>query len=405
MRYNISTKNVVIVAPALFSRVAEKIELFLKSRVCSLLYIGILPILNTLYYHSRLYKKGRLVQEYRIGPIKFINGIASFKTALAQMLLYGINALYVVLSVLRYKLKFDFYIGVGPFCALLGLILRSLNIVRRVIYYQLDYFPTSWADTLIHEIRVKVYAIIDRIVNTYSDMVWNVSPRLIEIKRMVGIIRRKSPPQIVIRDGIDSAKVRRAALRAVKKHSIGFIGILRRDQGVQLLIKVLPRIVRIFPDIEVHIIGSGPFESTLKHLVSNLGLENHVIFHGRVDDEEKVFNILSRCACGIALFTPDSYARYGEPGKIKTYLECGLPIITTKVPYIALEIEKYRAGIVINYNENNLFEALIRILHDDEMRKIYRRNALKLASNFYWEKILNQILTILMEMDEHVRFR
>ena len=63
---------------------------------------------------------------------------------------------------------------------------------------------------------------------------------------------------------------------------------------------------------------------------------------------------------GIAPYVPDpnSFTWYADPGKPKVYLGCGIPVIITKVPEVAFEISKRKAGIAINYDSHELSEAI-----------------------------------------------
>ena len=74
---------------------------------------------------------------------------------------------------------------------------------------------------------------------------------------------------------------------------------------------------------------------------------------------------LCKCAVGLAPYIVDkkNFSYYTDPGKAKVYLGCGLPVIITKFPLIAYEIDKRGAGVAIDYSERDLKEALIRVIY------------------------------------------
>ncbi len=56
---------------------------------------------------------------------------------------------------------------------------------------------------------------------------------------------------------------------------------------IEHAIDVVAALEPIFPGIKLDIIGSGWWEAELRHYVSVLELEDHVVFHGQVSEEEK----------------------------------------------------------------------------------------------------------------------
>jgi len=382
--------NVVIVAQSLFSRVAEKLEAYLRNKANKLVYIG----LSAVYHKDTscncvFYKKGKISWKSELPPMSFPISIVHV------MLTYFIDTLFTFFSLLHLKTRFDVYIGIGSFNAFLGLILQKLGIVRNVISYDLDYFLSfATISRSFGKILLEIHHKMMQVCNNSSCIVWNVTPALIEIKKREGIIIKGSSPQIVFQDGVDSRKVKHALLQPIEKDSIGFIGAIRPDHGLELAIDALPDVIKKVPDVKLKIIGTGPHEKILKNLVKKRGLVNHVHFFGFIRDEYETYNILSKCACAIAPFTPNSHARYGEPGKLKTYMECGLPMIVTNVPLLSKEIKENKAGIVINYDKKELANAIIEMLTDEQKSKQFRRNVVTYASTYFWEELFKSMFNI-----------
>ena len=70
------------------------------------------------------------------------------------------------------------------------------------------------------------------------------------------------------------------------KSVIGFIGSFYAYEGLDLLIGALPAILRRKPEVRVLLVGGGPQEAALKDLCRTLGLDDRVIFTGRVPHGE-----------------------------------------------------------------------------------------------------------------------
>ena len=78
----------------------------------------------------------------------------------------------------------------------------------------------------------------------------------------------------------------RAELGLSGKRVLGFIGSFYAYEGLDLLLRALPAIMRQAPDVAVLLTGGGPQEQNLKALVQELGLQDHVKFTGRVPHAE-----------------------------------------------------------------------------------------------------------------------
>ena len=67
---------------------------------------------------------------------------------------------------------------------------------------------------------------------------------------------------------------------------IGFIGSFYAYEGLDLLVDAMPTLVKARPDVCLLLVGGGPQEANLKAQVQALGLQNHVVFTGRVPHRE-----------------------------------------------------------------------------------------------------------------------
>jgi PEP-CTERM/exosortase A-associated glycosyltransferase len=75
---------------------------------------------------------------------------------------------------------------------------------------------------------------------------------------------------------------------------LGFIGSFYAYEGLDLLLESLPQILAKIPDARVLLVGGGPQEVALKALARKLGLEDKVVFTGRVahGDVQRYYGIV-----------------------------------------------------------------------------------------------------------------
>jgi PEP-CTERM/exosortase A-associated glycosyltransferase len=72
------------------------------------------------------------------------------------------------------------------------------------------------------------------------------------------------------------------ALGLAGKQVLGFIGSFYAYEGLTILLLALPKMLSANPNIRILLVGGGPQEQPLKDLTVELGLQDHVIFTGRV---------------------------------------------------------------------------------------------------------------------------
>jgi PEP-CTERM/exosortase A-associated glycosyltransferase len=84
------------------------------------------------------------------------------------------------------------------------------------------------------------------------------------------------------------------ALGLEGKLLLGFIGSFYAYEGLSLLLRALPEILSGNPDVRVLLVGGGPEESELKNLAVRLGVEDKVVFVGRVphDQVQRYYNLI-----------------------------------------------------------------------------------------------------------------
>src|SRR5260370_33960871 len=120
--------------------------------------------------------------------------------------------------------------------------------------------------------------------------------------------------------------------------------------------------------VKLLVVGDGPYRATVERQSIELGVADAVEFAGFIDDHHEVERRLAGCSLGLAPYVPDpeSFSRFADPGKVKIYLACGLPVILTNVPPIAPLLEERGAGRIVPYEAAAVTEVVIEYLTDRE---------------------------------------
>jgi glycosyltransferase involved in cell wall biosynthesis len=183
--------------------------------------------------------------------------------------------------------------------------------------------------------------------------------------------------------------VRNIKISQRKKLIIGFMGMLKFPQGVDMIIDCLPELIKQIPNVHIEIIGSGPEEHRLKMKARKH--HKSITFYGFKENQNEIEKIIRRWSIGTATYVPaesnESY--WGDPSKIKVYLSQAVPVITTNVSYFAFELKKARAGIIVPYGDTQSF--IIAIKDILKKKTMYQKNALTLAQKYHYKKIYPEL--------------
>jgi glycosyltransferase involved in cell wall biosynthesis len=265
--------------------------------------------------------------------------------------------------------------------------------VRLVVLYSVDFVPRRFQSQLLN----LIYHAVDSFAVRNVDVVWSVSDQIVSAR----LERDGHGPrslQMIVPHGANFERVTRIPLESVDPYRIGFLGHLVEKQGVQIVIEALPKIRARVPAATLTVIGDGAYAAHLKKLSSQLDLNNAVEFTGVIQDHRLVETRLAGCALAVAPYVPDphSFTRFADPGKIKTYLACGLPVVLTAVPPIAELIESRGAGHIVDYDVDKIAAVITEYLTNNVMLSQARAAATELGAEFEWSLIFSEAWSRMM---------
>ena len=117
-----------------------------------------------------------------------------------------------------------------------------------------------------------------------------------------------------------------------------------------------------------------------------------VVLHGSME-RSLVQKLLAKSGIGLALYKDkDPWTRYGDSMKMREYLSCGLPIITTSVVSTSDVVLAYRCGKVIKPTAENFIAAVKEIYSPTYMS--LRSGALSAAKQYAFARMARQPLSL-----------
>ena len=145
---------------------------------------------------------------------------------------------------------------------------------------------------------------------------------------------------------------------------IGFVGSLRRWHGVDVLVKVIPRVLESVPDAVFLIVGAGELEDELSELQSQDGIGERLVLTGGVS-HSKVNGLILAMDIGLM---PHSN-NWGSPMKILEYMSQGKISIAPRLEPIEEIVQDGVTGLLFRPgNEKEFIEAIVEACQDETMR-------------------------------------
>lgn len=177
------------------------------------------------------------------------------------------------------------------------------------------------------------------------------------------------------------------------KHVLLTFGLLSPNKGIENVLRALPEVVKIFPNLVYIVLGAThpnlvrehgeAYRLSLERLAKDLGIKRHISFYNRFVELEELKEFL-----GVAdlYITPYQNAAQTTSGTLAYAFGCGKAVIST--PYWhAAELLKDDHGVLVPFGDSKaMSEAIIALLQDDTRRHAMRKRAYMMGREMVWSK-------------------
>jgi glycosyltransferase involved in cell wall biosynthesis len=155
-----------------------------------------------------------------------------------------------------------------------------------------------------------------------------------ESYRQIAVGRGAMPPErvFVVRSGPKLERMRILdpvpELRCGRRHLVGYVGVMGRQEGIDLLLRSVAHIVQVMKRDDIHfgLVGGGTSLEAMKRYAHELGVAGHVTFTGRVDDQRMLEMLNTADVC----VNPDVANEMNDKStmnKIMEYMALAKPIV------------------------------------------------------------------------------
>jgi len=143
------------------------------------------------------------------------------------------------------------------------------------------------------------------------------------------------------------------------------IGRLEFEKGQDLIPKVLSKLVRDGYDVRWYCIGDGLIRSRMEGEIQEYGLNENLILLG---NQENPYPYIKDCDIYIQPSRHEAYCITVAEARV-----FNKPIITTNTG-ASEQITNDETGLVINFDENEMYNAIKQLLEDKTLRKKFKKN-------------------------------
>ncbi|NOZ76133.1 MAG: glycosyltransferase family 4 protein [Euryarchaeota archaeon] len=162
---------------------------------------------------------------------------------------------------------------------------------------------------------------------------------------------------------------------------------LVKKKNVMDLVRIAPRLVESYPDIQFRIIGDGPERVRIEREVRARGLEGHFTLLGLVPREDVYRHLGSSTVFAL----PSSDEAFGI--SILEAMACGVPVVAKNHSGVSDIVTQGKNGLMADSPEE-LESHIRKLLSDEEARRRMAEEGLSTVREFRWERVTDRVLEV-----------
>ncbi len=245
--------------------------------------------------------------------------------------------------------------------------------------------PLTW---VINRIVDKIYNSSDKILCASNGFVKNLQNRGVDPKKLVFWPQFCQKPELT-----DAVK---PEIFSEDAFNIVFTGNIGDAQGLDLMIAAARELKG--QGIRWYLVGDGRAKPRLEKLVQAYGVENDVIFAGRVSEAE-ANRYVHFADCAYLSFTNNNLFNMTLPAKLQTYLACGAPILAAAGGESAELIRSAQCGIAVPPELDELVKAVRQMaaLQPEKRRSLAENGQAYYRSHFTMDALVDQLLEMMTD--------
>lgn len=296
------------------------------------------------------------------------------------------------------KEKYDrvFVFGLSPATLALPAVKYKKKFGSPMYYYLQDLWPESVHEVLgirfapltfvINKIVGKIYKASDKILCTSKGYVKNLEGKGVPADKPVYWPQFCTEPDFTDAD--------KPAVYGDDTFNVVFTGNIGDAQGLDLVVEAAARLKG--KGIRWYLVGDGRAKERLEQLVADRGVQEDVIFVGRVSEAE-ANRYVHFADCAYLSFQPNPLFDLILPAKLQTYLACGAPILAAAGGESAALIAEAGCGTAVPPQVEELVQAVqaMAALSPAERQTMADNARRYSAEHFDKDALIDQLLDLM----------
>jgi glycosyltransferase involved in cell wall biosynthesis len=165
-----------------------------------------------------------------------------------------------------------------------------------------------------------------------------------------------------------------------------YAGGINKHRGLQVVIKGLKQLVKQNKKIELWVVGSGKYVSTLKEMVDNYDLNNYIRFYGQKSFDETM-ELLSKSDIALIPHLKSEQTDNSSPNKLFQYMYFQKPVMVSDCTSLERVVNETNCGIVYKYDSPESFSKSAQSIIKSGLLNTFGRNGRKSVLDKYnWDE-------------------
>ncbi|MDD3532169.1 MAG: glycosyltransferase [Candidatus Shapirobacteria bacterium] len=245
--------------------------------------------------------------------------------------------------------RVDLGVGMNCFDTLALIVAQKLKLkkITRIVFFNTDFSRIRFQNPLLN----RLYIAVDKFAAKGADFLCCNTKRTIRARTKEGINKNKI---IYVPNGVFLKDIGWVNNDKIFLPQLVYVGSLNKDHGLQNIFPILAK-----TSLRLFIIGSGSDEGYFKRLVQEQKLVNQVFFLGFMKHKKTLEYLKNFSGFGLAPYSQKyDWVYYADPVKIKEYLACLVPPITTNTTEISQIIKNNNLGFVYQKSPKKVFQKI-----------------------------------------------
>jgi len=262
----------------------------------------------------------------------------------------------------------------------------KVPIIHRTFDVVHDLIRENYLRNFVFRIEKSVYPQFDKVIaNTPFMKIWSQevgANNVIVIPQGVDPNIMKPLPQDI--------ELQKSLGFAEKDKVVMYLGSIESFSGLDVLIDMIPSILKEIPEFKMLIVGAGSHLDNLKEQARKLAINDKITFTGY-----RPYLELPRY-CSLAILCVNTFiinemTKKLSPVKIFDLLSCGKPVLATPLNGLLHDFPK-ESNTVIYSDLHDFDKNIIALLKSDSLGNIGKNGREYVEKNFTWSKIAEKML-------------